>query len=53
MKIHILHCGYIRIAKELLDNGGNFSTDIAKAMLTPDKDRVTLPVYTYQLLIMI
>lgn len=47
MKIHILHCGYIRIAKELLDNGGNFSTDIAKAILTPDRDRVTLPVSAY------
>jgi glyoxylase-like metal-dependent hydrolase (beta-lactamase superfamily II) len=47
MKIHILHCGYIRIAKELLDNGGNFSTDIAKAMLTSDKGRVTLPVSAY------
>ena len=47
MKIHVLHCGYIRIAKELLDNGGRFSTDIAKAMLTPDRDRVTLPVSAY------
>ena len=47
MKIHILHCGYIRIAKELLDNGGNFSTDIAKAILTPDRDRVSLPVSAY------
>ena len=47
MKIHVLHCGYIRIAEELLDNGGNFSTDIAKAMLTPDRDRVTLPVSAY------
>ena len=47
MKINILHCGYIRIAKELLDNGGRFSTDIAKAMLIPDRDRVTLPVSAY------
>lgn len=47
MKIHVLHCGYIRIAKELPDNGGNFSTDIAKAMMTPERDRVTLPVSAY------
>ena len=47
MKIHVLHCGYIRIARRLLDNGGRFSTDIAKAMSTPDRDRVTLPVSVY------
>ena len=47
MTIHVLHCGYIRIAKNLLDNGGRFSTDIAKAILTPDGDRVTLPVSVY------
>ena len=47
MKIHVLHCGYIRIAKDLADNGGRFSTDIARAMLVPDRDRVTLPVSVY------
>ena len=47
MKIHVLHCGYISIARGLLDNGGRFSTDIAKAMMTPDRDRVTLPVSAY------
>ena len=47
MKIHVLHCGYIRIARRLLDNGGRFSTDIAKAMTIPDRDRVTLPVSVY------
>ena len=47
MKIHVLHCGYIRIARRLLDNGGRFSTDIARAMMTPDRDRVTLPVSAY------
>ena len=47
MKIHILHCGYIRIQKELLDNGGRFSTDIAKAMIAPDIRRITLPVSAY------
>jgi glyoxylase-like metal-dependent hydrolase (beta-lactamase superfamily II) len=46
-KIHVLHCGYIRIANELLDNAGRFSTDIAKAMMTPDRNRITLPVSAY------
>ena len=47
MKIHILDCGYIRIGKKLLDCGGRFSTNLAKAMMTPDSDRVTLPVCAY------
>lgn len=47
MKIHVLHCGYIRIARGLMDNGGRFSTDIPKAMMTPDRDRITLPVSAY------
>ena len=47
VKIHVLHCGYIRIAKDLLDNGGRFSTDIAGAMIAPDSHRVTLPVSVY------
>ena len=47
VKIHVLHCGYIRIKKNLLDNEGRFSTDIAGAMITPDTHRVTLPVSAY------
>lgn len=47
MKIHVLHCGYIRIEKELLDNGGRFSTGIGRAMVTPENRRVTLPVSAY------
>ena len=47
MKIHVLNCGCIRVKKNLQDNGGRFSTDIAKAMLIPDRDRVTLPVSVY------
>ena len=47
VKIHVLHCGYIRIKKELLDSEGRFSTDIARAMTTPDSHRVTLPVSVY------
>ena len=43
MKIHILHCGYIRIAKSLLNNGGRFPSDLPKAMIAPDRDRAVLP----------
>ena len=45
--IRALHCGYISIQKELLDNGGLFSTDIAGAMIAPDSRRVSLPVSAY------
>ena len=47
MKIHVLRCGYIRIAKELLDGGGRFASDLGKAMLVPDSKRVILPVSAY------
>lgn len=47
MKIHVLHCGYIRIAESLLASGGRFSTDIVKAVMSPDRARVTLPVSAY------
>ena len=47
MKIHVLHCGYIRIKKDRLDNEGRFSTGIAGAMTAPDSRRVTLPVSAY------
>ena len=47
VKIHVLHCGYIRIKKDLLDNEGRFSSDIARAMITPDSHRVTLPVSAF------
>lgn len=46
-KIHVLHCGYIRIKKELLNNEGRFSIDITGAMITPDSHRITLPVSAY------
>ena len=47
VKIHVLHCGSIRIKKDLLNNGGRFSSDITRAMITPDSHRVTLPVSAY------
>ena len=47
MKIHVLHCGYIRIAKDQLYNGGNMRSDILKAAAAPDSRRVTLPVCSY------
>lgn len=47
MKIHILHCGYIRIHEDLLYGGGNMMTDFRKAVMAPDRKRVTLPVFAY------
>jgi glyoxylase-like metal-dependent hydrolase (beta-lactamase superfamily II) len=47
VKIHVLHCGYLRISKDLLDNEGRFSTDITRSMITPNGHRVTLPVSAY------
>ena len=47
VKIHVLHCGYIRISKDLLDNEGRFSTDITRSKITPNGHRVTLPVSAY------
>lgn len=47
MKIHILNCGYIRIHEDLLYGGGNVMTDFRKAVMAPERKRVTLPVFSY------
>lgn len=47
MKIHVLKCGYIRIAKSLLYSGKGFLADLQKAAAAPDSLRVTLPVCAY------
>ena len=47
MKIHILNCGYIRIYEKLLYGGGNIMTDYRKALMAPERKRVTLPVFSY------
>ena len=46
-KVHVLHCGYIKIAKHLSVSGGRFTTDIVKAATVPDRGRIILPVSTY------
>ena len=47
MKIHILNCGYIRIHENLLYGGGSIMTDFRKAVMAPERKRVTLPVFSY------
>ena len=46
-KVHVLYCGYIKIAKYLTVSGGRFTVDIVKAATVPDRGRITLPVSTY------
>jgi len=45
MKIHVLRCGYIRIAKSLLHAGG--LKGAGKALVASGRSRVTLPVSSY------
>ena len=47
MKIHILNCGFIRIHEDLLYGGGSIMTGFRKAVMAPDRKRVTLPVFSY------
>ena len=47
MKIHILNCGYIRVYEDLLYGGGSIMTDFRKAVMVPERKRVTLPVFSY------
>ena len=46
MKIHVLNCGYIRISDRLIETGGMMS-DLRRAVLTPDTQRVELPVSAF------
>ena len=46
MKIHVLTCGYIRISERLIETGGMMS-DLCRAVLTPDTQRVELPVHAF------
>ena len=47
MKIHVLHCGYIRVADCIPSGGKNVAAELRRAMATPDNRRVTLPVSVY------
>ena len=47
MKIHILNCGFIRIHEDLPYGCGSIMTGFRKAVMAPDRKRVTLPVFSY------
>ena len=47
MKIHTLHCGYIKIHEDLLYGGGSIITGFHKAVMAPDSRRALLPVFAY------
>ena len=47
MKIHTLHCGYIRVADCIPSGGTNMALDLGRAVSAPDSRRVTLPVCAY------
>ena len=46
MKIHVLICGYIRISKRMIETGSMLS-DLRRAVLTPDHQRVELPAAAF------
>lgn len=47
MKIHVLHCGYIRVADCVPSGSSNSARDLGRALTMPDSRRVTLPVSVY------
>jgi hypothetical protein len=47
VKIHILNCGFIRIHEDLPYGCGSIMTGFRKAVMAPDRKRVTLPVFSY------
>ena len=47
MKIHILHCGYIRVSKTVPFGNSIDLRNTSKQLTAPDKSRVTLPVCAY------
>ncbi|MBP3539337.1 MAG: N-acyl homoserine lactonase family protein [Oscillospiraceae bacterium] len=48
VKIHVLHCGTIRVSPNVVDIGRNTRlSNTAAQILTPDSRRITLPVSAY------
>ena len=47
MKLHVLHCGYIRVSETVAYGDSVDLKNTAKQLLTPDSRRVTLPVCCY------
>lgn len=47
MKIHILHCGYIRVSETVPFGNAIDLKNTARQLSTPDQDRLVLPVCCY------
>ena len=47
MKIHILHCGFIRVSESVPYGNRIDLTNTARQLTAPDRNRITLPVCTY------
>ena len=47
MKLHVLRCGSIQVSDSVAFGGGVNLRNTARQLLTPEKDRVTLPVCCY------
>lgn len=47
MKIHVLHCGYIRVSEAMLYGNALGAKMLARLIAEPDSRRVTLPVCAY------
>lgn len=47
LKLHILRCGYIRVARDVPYGSRSGVSAAARQMLAADRDRVTLPVCAY------
>ena len=47
MKLHVLHCGYIRVSETVLYGNEISLKNSARQLAAPDKDRLTLPVCAY------
>ena len=47
MKVHVLHCGYIRVSGSVPFGSGGKLRDTARQLLATDRNRMTLPVCVY------
>jgi N-acyl homoserine lactone hydrolase len=47
IKIHVLRCGTISVAPQMIFGGGDFIRSQSAALLTPEKARLRLPVSAY------
>ena len=47
MKIHVLHCGYIRVSESVPYGNSIDLKNTARQLTAPDKNRITLPVCAF------